>query len=147
MSEATVLKRILVGIDFSEASRVTLARASLWAQRLGVPLTAIHVVAHPDPPLFSAHVPMGDPAWFETFEPNARKLLDQWLEPYPGSQGLIRTGNPARCLAEQADADTLLLLGHKGHSALEAFHLGSTVERVIRRAAGDVLVIRADPRT
>lgn len=135
-------KRILVGVDFSEASREVLEQASRWSRRLGVPLTALHVVEHPDPPLFSAYASMGDPGWFQSFEPNARKVMDQWLEAYPGCEGLIQTGNPAKCLAEATDADTLLLVGHKGHGALGALHLGSTTERVIRRAAGDVLVIR-----
>ena len=139
-----MLKRILVGIDFSEPNRQVLERAADYAERLAVPLLAMHVVEHPDPPLFSAYASMGDPAWFESFEPNAQKLMDQWLEPYPECKGLVRTGNPAKCLVERTDADTLLVVGHAGHGLLEVFHLGSTAERVIRHAKGDVLVIRVE---
>jgi nucleotide-binding universal stress UspA family protein len=137
-----MVKRVLVGIDFSEASRQVLEQASQWARRLGVPLTALHVVAAPDPILFSAYASMSDPSWFHSIEPNAQKVMDQWLAPYPDCRGLIHTGNPAKCLVDRSDADTLLVVGHKGHGALDAFHLGSTADRVIRRAAGDVLVVR-----
>lgn len=137
-----VMKRILVGLDFSPASREVLEAASRWAQRFGVPLVAMHVVDHPDPPLFEAYASMGDPAWFQSLEPNAQKMMDAWLRDFPGSTGIIRTGKPAKCLADEADADTLLVLGHTGHGMLEMFHLGSTVERVIHRASGDVLIVR-----
>lgn len=140
------MKRILVGIDFSPASRQVLERAFRLAQQFGVPLTAMHVVAHPDPPLCGAYTSMGDPTWFQSCEPNAQKLMVQWLQEVPGCEGLIKTGHPATCLADQADADTLLVVGHKGYGALEAFHLGGTAERVIRRAAGDVLVVRVGPQ-
>ena len=88
---------------------------------------------------------MADPTWFQKFEPNAQELLDQWLAPYPGSTSLIRTGHPAKLLVEESNADTLLVVGNVGHGALDALLFGSTADRVIRNAPGDVLVVRAEP--
>ena len=129
-----MLKRIRGGIDFSEPGQQVLVQAAQLAKRLGAPLTAMHVVARPDPPLFDAYVPMGDPSWFHSFVPNAQKWLDEWLEPYLGCEGLIQTGNPAKCLADQTDADILLVVGHKGtapwkRSAWEALLSASSAAR------------------
>lgn len=137
-----MVNRVLVGIDFSPGSREALARAAAWAERLHLPLLAVHVVEHPEKELFRLYAPMGDPAWFHEFESKAQEVLDQWLAPYPQAKGVIRHGSAAGKLIEEADARTLVVVGHQGHGALEAV-FGSTAERVIRGALGDVLVVRA----
>lgn len=141
-----MVNRVLVGIDFSDASRRALNRAAQWATRLNVPLVAMHVVAQPSQLIFQPYAPMADPSWFQKFEPNAKALLDEWLTAYPGSTAVVRTGNPAKLLVAEADADTLLVIGHVGHGALDSLLFGSTADRVIRTAQGDVLVVRAEPR-
>ncbi|HJV90313.1 MAG TPA: universal stress protein [Holophagaceae bacterium] len=137
-----MFNRVLVGIDFSEGSRAALARAAAWAERLHLPLVAVHVVEHPEREMFRLYAPMGDPAWFHEFEPKAQEVLNQWLAPYPGAKGLIRHGSAAKMLIAEADARTLMVVGHLGHGALDAV-FGSTAERVVRGALGDVLVVRA----
>ena len=139
-----MVNRVLVGIDFSEASRRALERAAQWANRLGVPLTALHVVEHPSQILFVPYIPMADPTWFQKFEPNAKELMNQWLASYPGSTPLIRTGSAAKLLVAEATPDTLLVIGNVGHGALDALLFGSTADKVIRNAQGDVLVVRAE---
>lgn len=141
-----MFKRVLVGIDFSAASRRAMERAAEWAIRLNVPLTAMHVVEHPNQTLFQVYAPMADPTWFHKSEPNAQELMDQWLSPYPGSTSLIRTGSAAKLLVAEANADTLLVIGNVGHGALDALLFGSTANRVIRTAQGDVLVVRAESK-
>jgi len=141
-----MINRVLVGIDFSDASRQALERAAQWALRLNVPLIAMHVVTHPSQAVFQPYAPMADPSWFHRLEPNAKELLDEWLVPYPGSLSVIRTGNPAKLLVAEADAGTLLVVGHVGHGVLDSLLFGSTADRVIRSAQGDVLVVRAESR-
>ncbi|MBL0212110.1 MAG: universal stress protein [Holophagaceae bacterium] len=142
-----MINRVLVGIDFSEASRRALERAAQWAARLKVPLIAMHVMPQPAQAVFQPYAPMADPGWFQKLEPDAKNLLDEWLAAYPGSTSLIRAGNTARMLVAEADADTLLVIGNVGHGALDALLFGSTADRVIRNAQGDVLVVRAESRT
>lgn len=142
-----MVSRVLVGIDFSPASRQALEQASVWANRLQVPLVAMHVVDHPDQPLFRLYAPMGDPTWFHTAEPMAAEHLDQWIAPYSGTTQLIKTGNPAKRLVEESNSDTLLVVGNVGHGALDSLLFGSTSEKVVRHAHGDVLVVRTTPTT
>ena len=139
-----MVNRVLVGIDFSAASRRALERAAQWATQLNVPLAALHVMGLPSQAIFQPYAPMADPAWFQNFEPNAKELMAEWLAPYPGSTALIRTGNAAKLLVAEATADTLLVIGNVGHGALDALLFGSTADRVIRNAQGDVLVVRAE---
>lgn len=137
-----MVNRVLVGIDFSKASRVALVRAAGWAERLHLPLIVLHVVEHPEKELFRLYAPMGDPAWFHEFEPKAQELLDEWIAPYSFAKGWIRHGSAAKEIIAEADARTLVVVGHVGHGALDAL-FGSTAERVVRGALGDVLVVKA----
>lgn len=141
-----MVNRVLVGIDFSKASQAALAKAAAWAERLHLPLIALHAIEHPEQEMFRLYAPMGDPAWFHEFEPKAQELLEKWLQPYPGAKGLIRHGRAAKCLIEEADARTLLVIGHVGQGAVDALLFGSTAERVVRGALGDVLIVRVDTK-
>lgn len=136
-----MMNRVLVGIDFSQGSREALTRAAAWAERLHLPLIALHVVEHPEKELFRLYAPMGDPAWFHEFEPKAQELLKEWIKPYAFAKALIRHGSAAKEIIAEADARTLVVVGHVGHGALDAV-FGSTAERVIRGALGDVLVVK-----
>lgn len=137
-----MVNRVVVGIDFSPASHQALEAALSWAKRLNVPLTAMHVVDHPEQPLFRLYAPMGDPTWFHTAEPMADEKMAEWLTPYPGTEKMIRTGSPAKRLVEESNPETLLVLGNVGHGALDSILFGSTAERVVRHAAGDVLIVK-----
>lgn len=139
-----MVKRVLVGIDFSPASRRALEQGSVWAKWLKVPLVVMHVIDHPEQPLFRMYAPMADPAWFQKAEPIVKESMDEWLAPYPGVAHIIRTGSPSKRLAEESNAETLLVVGNVGHGTVDSFLLGSTAERVVRHAKGDVMVIRAD---
>lgn len=141
-----MVKKILVGIDFSPSSRSALARAAEWARDLEVPLHAVHVVELPSVASRSMYVSMGDPAWFHEAKPKAGLLMDTWLEPYPEAKGEVLSGPPAETLMAAADKDTLLVIGQVGHSAIEHLLFGSTAAKVIRHAPCDVLVVRTERR-
>lgn len=140
-----MIKRVLAGVDFSEASRQALERAGGWAARLGVPLVAIHVLQSPAPMLPEAQIALPDPAWLRAMEDHAREQLESWVKPYPGGTVLVKWGGPAEELVSEADPDTLLVVAQVGHSTLERLLFGSTAARVVRLAPCDVLVVRTEP--
>jgi universal stress protein A len=139
-----VITRVLVGVDFSEASKQALERAGNWAARLGVPLVAMHVLQPPAPMLPEAQIALPDPAWLHTMEDHAREQLEGWIKAYPGATVIVRWGGPAEELVSEADPQTLLVVAQVGHSTLERLLFGSTAARVVRLAPCDVLVVRTE---
>ncbi|BDU69468.1 universal stress protein [Geothrix oryzae] len=139
-----MITRVLVGIDFSEASKQALERAGNWATRMGVPLVAMHVLQPPAPMLPEAQIALPDPAWLHSMEDHAREQLEGWLRPYPGATAVVKWGGPAEELISEADHRTLLVVAQVGHSTLERLLFGSTAARVVRLAPCDVLVVRTE---
>jgi len=139
-----MIKRVLVGVDFSEASKQALERAGNWAAKLGVPLVAMHVLQPPAPMLPEAQIALPDPAWLHTMEDHAREQLEGWIKPYADASVVVKWGGPAEELISEADPKTLLVVAQVGHSTLERLLFGSTAARVVRLAPCDVLVVRTE---
>lgn len=139
-----MVKRVLVGVDFSEASRRALARGRQWAEKLQVPLVVAHVLQTPAPMLPEAQIALPDTAWLQSLEEHARTQLEGWASEIPNAEALVRWGSPAEELVGAADPETLLVVAQRGHSLLERLLFGSTAARVVRYAPCDVLVVRAD---
>ena len=138
-----MFSRILVGLDFSPTSLAALAQAHELGTRLNIPVTALHVVEMPYPSYFPTYATLGDPAWFREHEPKVQTKLDACLAPYPEIASRVRQGNPGECLLMEAAADTLLVVGHVGHSRWEHLLFGSTATAVARHAPGSVWIVRA----
>lgn len=140
-----MIQRIVVGIDFSPSSRAALRVATEWAQRLGVPLLALHVIQ--ELPFFDSGefaMPAPEPSWFQDMERLARGRLDAWLEVLPRAEGRVTWGRrPADALLEAADEDSLLVLGRTGQGAVARLLFGSTAQRAAAEARGPVLLTPA----
>ncbi len=139
-----MITKVLVGVDFSEASRQALARGAGWAERLGVPLLAMHVLQPPAPMLPEAQLALPDPAWLQSMEEHAKTQLQTWIQPYPKAEAQVKWGSPAEELVAAADKDCLLVVAQVGHSTLERLLFGSTAARVAKHAPCDVLVVRTE---
>lgn len=137
-----MLNRVVVGVDFSEASKTALEQAHAWATRLGLPLSVIHVLQPAAPMLPEAQVAMPDPAWLDAIETHAMEQLKGWIQGYPGTTPLVKWGSPAEEIVAEADPDTLIVVAHAGHSAFQRVVFGSTAVKVVKHAPGDVLVVR-----
>jgi len=141
-----MIQSVLVGVDFSEASRQALNQARSLAERLDVPLTALHVLQLPPPLLPEVQLPLPDPDWTQDMERRAGEQLEKWIEGFPNAQSLIRWGNPAEELVAAAVPESLLVVAQVGHSTWERLLFGSTAARVVRHAPCDVLVVRAEQK-
>ena len=139
-----MLNRVIVGVDFSEASRGALAKAAAWASKLEVPLLAVHVLQPPAPMLPEAQIALPDPSWLQAMEDHARDHLQQWVAAYPGAAVEVLWGSPAEELVALADPRALLVVAQVGHSRIERLLFGSTAARVVKHAPCDVLVVREE---
>jgi universal stress protein A len=140
-----MFNRVIVGVDFSEASRGALAKAAAWAGKLGSPLVAVHVLQPPAPMLPEAQIALPDPAWLQAMEDHALEHLRKWVEDVPNAMAEVKWGSPAEELVAMADAASLLVVAQVGHSGIERLLFGSTAARVVKHAPCDVLVVRRDP--
>jgi universal stress protein A len=141
-----MINRVIVGVDFSDASRTALAKGGAWASRLGVPLVAMHVLQPPAPMLPEAQIALPDAAWLQSMEQHAREHLQQWVSALPAATVEVTWGSPAEELVAFADADCLLVVAQVGHSRIERLLFGSTAARVVKHAPCDVLVVREERR-
>jgi universal stress protein A len=139
-----MINRVIVGIDFSDASRGALVQAAAWAQKLGKPLVAVHVLQPPAPMLPEAQIALPDPAWLQAMEDHARDHLKQWAAPFPDTVIEVKWGSPAEELVALADKAALLVVAQVGHTGIERLLFGSTAARVVKHAPCDVLVVRGE---
>ncbi|HTL99178.1 MAG TPA: universal stress protein [Holophagaceae bacterium] len=141
-----MIQSVLVGVDFSPASRQALERGAAWAGRLGVPLIALHVLMPPAPLLPEAQIALPDPAWLQSMEQQAREQLAVWVKDIPGAESRVAWGSPAEELVAACSPDSLLIVAQVGHTALARLLFGSTAARVVRHAPCDVLVVLAEEK-
>ena len=137
------LQQIIVGIDFSPASRSALATAVRLAAKEGAKLTALHVM---DPTLAaelkSAHH-FTDRQLFDSVAARVRLFMDQSDVGASNVDIDLDVGNAfiavvAACQRHKAD---LLVLGSRG-SEHAPNQIGAVAAKCIRKAPADVLLVR-----
>ncbi len=136
------LKQILVPVDFSECTEKAVAYAVPFARQFGATLTLLHVM---EPPYLPASE-MGVVVEVESAE-EARKQLAALQARLAGSvrcQTLTRKGSAEHEILEAAKElhSDLMILGTHGRTGVERLLMGSTVERVVRRAGCPILIVR-----
>jgi universal stress protein A len=142
------LQRILVAVDFSDASKWALDYAGALAARLGASLGLVHVV-EPDlgtGELETSHVGVktSDSDRQAEAKLDLSALGERMLGPCRVVETSVRQGIAFFEIAEAAKtlgADFIVIGAHGLAGASRAL-LGSTVEKVIRHAPCPVLVVR-----
>jgi nucleotide-binding universal stress UspA family protein len=138
---------ILVGVDFSPTSKRALEHAASLAAGLGARLEVVHVFAPMRPTL-----PFSKPNRTLVNELNrearsdAKARLDAWVNDLPGqvnAHGSIAKGTPSDALLKRATAvkADIVVVGERGYNLAESLLIGSTAERVARKARRPVLLI------
>jgi nucleotide-binding universal stress UspA family protein len=163
-TKATSKQVTLVGVDYSDHSRVALATAAAIAEASpGAELHVLHVVAVPHGGYGASDM---EP-WSGMLYPNAggefsvylrslreeARLLPQFTEEVArrlGDRmtGHIRMGRADREIVRLADdlGAQLIVVGTRQHSEIERMFLGSVAEQVVREAPCAVLVARPRER-
>jgi universal stress protein A len=144
---AFLLKKILVPIDFSDASKNAFRCAVRLAEEFAAELTLLYVLAPAPSPGFAGI--SGAPAVFEADFPRVEKNLRALIASAGNgtaerSRWTMRAGVPSHEIVEMArDADTdLIVIATHGYTGWKHFCIGSTAERVARAAPCPVLVVR-----
>ena len=145
--QAITLKKICVGCDFSPDSSLAFHYGLSLAQEFQASLHLVHVL---QPPLYEhveKPVESKEPSQKELKSVLKKKLEDMvpeeartWCEPVT----TLLAGQPHEELTKYAvvnDID-LIILGVRGHSLVETVFVGSTTDRVMRRAPCPVLSVQ-----
>lgn len=140
------LARIVAATDLSEAAELAVRRALMLASEHGVGLEVLHVVPRSG---------IEELRWAGSstrLRQGFRRLAREDLEALAASLGSpvkvtmnVEMGDVVRRIAARAGEDTLLVVGARGQGAFRDLLLGSTAERLLGRARGAVLIVKAAP--
>lgn len=145
-------KRIVVGVDFSVASKAAADLAMHVARASGAEIMLLHVGYVPDLPSGLADAVSNTASEYrriaEASLDEDRSQLAEWRERYHG-QGvdvchMAVEGAPDKAICEVADdwEANLICVGTRGLKGVARFVLGSVAERVVRGAQKDVMVVK-----
>ena len=138
-------ERIVVPIDGSTASMKAIAKAFIIAKGLEMDVLALHVV---EVPLIPKTVP-GVPTYMEWENELKREgdvLLDKIVK-MGEKEGvtvnkLVVVGSADEEIILRTRENDLIIMGSKGHTAIERIFLGSVSEKVLHHAMAPVLIVR-----
>jgi len=147
----TPFRRVLCATDFSEFAGGAARRAATLAAALGAELRLMHVVGESQLRALRELFPTSVEAEARLLD-DARRLLEEEATRLRDATGIaavqtiLRSGQPGdEILAASEEAD-LLVLGAHGQNPLRDMIIGSTAERMLRKAVRPILVSRADPQ-
>lgn len=141
------LKTILLTTDFSDTSKRAFPLARHLATALGAKLLLAYVEEDRLPPLTLEYTDIGLEEIVERQQQRAERELERLVKEEFADLDVERTmanGIPHREiveLAERLEADLIVMATH-GRGFISHAILGSTTERVVRRAPCPVLVVR-----
>ena len=144
---APTVHRILVPVDFSDASKAAVRHANALAQTYGAEIDLLHVVEQVVYP--SAYGV--EPAYFPTQEVLTRvertlgEMAREDLDPEVVSISAVVGYAPMSILdhADEHDIDLIVIATH-GRSGLDRMLLGSVTERILRRAPTPVFIVKPE---
>jgi nucleotide-binding universal stress UspA family protein len=145
----TAISHILVPLDFSAHSVVSLEYATGLATRLHASVELLHVVEDPATTgtwaAEGAVLDIGEIR--DALVEDAERRLDEHRRSFEHLElpvvTTVRTGTPWRTIVDYAQAAgiDLLVMGTHGHSGLAHLFLGSVAERVVRHATCPVVTV------
>jgi nucleotide-binding universal stress UspA family protein len=133
-------KKLLVAVDGSEYALRAAAYAADLAEMMGASITLLNVVAPSESPAFSgrstrdqAEREFAD----ERLEKAGKVIKDKGIE----FNAIVDFGNPALTILKHAEGYDMIIVGHRGLTALQEMLMGSTSERVAHFAKIPVLIV------
>lgn len=144
------MKKILVAVDFSDASVAAVGHALQLAQAFDAKLIVLHILHDPaDRPGFYSSKKAGKKV-FRNMEEAAGRMMKEFVDKHLAkakkAEARIVPGIPGDEIVRQADKEKvdLVVVGTRGHSGVQRLLLGSVADRVIRGCRCPVLSVTDD---
>lgn len=141
------IQKILVAVDFSEASKRALDMATELCTRFGASLDLIHALEVPMPSVSPYGVVTSDSSFADERRAAREKLAELKTElearGFTPDAHLAEPPAPTAIdeMARSIDAD-LIIMGTRGNTGLKHVLLGSVAERTLRHAPCPVLTVK-----
>ncbi len=141
------IRRILYPTDFSEYAKHALPYVVELAKKFGAKVSLIHVVSVPTYAA-SYEIAVDLTSLREAMEDSAKKQMDQLVAQLAkdgvAAEGSVEIGTgfvEIIAAAKKTDADLIVMATH-GWGAIKHMLMGSTAEKVVRKAPCPVLTVR-----
>ncbi|MGE0040716.1 MAG: universal stress protein [Vicinamibacterales bacterium] len=141
-------RRVVVAVDFGEASLAAVRAAGVLARRLAAPLVAVHAESLETPPYFTTEQIDA----IEHQREAARRDAERYLARIAGREAgtpvtaIVREGRAADLILDTVTEGDLLVLGTHGRRGPSRWWLGSVAERVAAAGRVPTLVLHASDR-
>lgn len=139
---------VVAATDFSDAAQQAVERAARLAAQQGGRVTLLHVVNH-DWLDAVKDLLAGDGSWNQRLLDEARGQLQRVAEEISASHrvdvsSLLLDGQPVSAIeqAVREAAGDLLVLGARGRTPVHQLLVGTTAERLLRKASRPILMVR-----
>jgi nucleotide-binding universal stress UspA family protein len=138
-------RRILVAVDFGDASAAAVATAGRLAARFGSTLVAVHAESFEVPPYFTREQFARIEGELRAARGVAEASLRRFVGAHTGTPATLRVVDrpPVEAVLEAAADADLIVIGTHGRRGPKRWWLGSVAERVVREAPTPVLVVHA----
>ena len=135
------MRPVVAGIDLTAMGRRVADRARIVAEQQGTNLRLIHVME----PVAEALIDPGLVSIMRSHQASAAESLAKWCQSRTDIDVDLEVvkGSPAWELVARAKAALAVVVGS---STADAFTAGPVTRRVARKAVGDILVVRRQPR-
>ena len=142
------MKKILVAVDFSEASVEAVRCAMEIGEKFGSRLLLLHIIHDPaDTPGFYLAKKAGKKV-LRNMEQSAQQMMEEFVAEHAkgceGCEARVVPGLPAAQIVQAAEKGKvdLVVVGTRGRGGLERLMLGSVADKVIRSVPCPVLTVR-----
>ncbi len=136
-------EKIIVPIDGSQSSEKAAKKAFLLAKKIGLDVLLLHVIEAPKAPTPTWNT---GPEFTEKLTREGQKLLKKIKSIGDEQDILVKTkllaGIPDVEISNEANENDLIVMGNKGHSAVERILIGSVSEKVLHHSDSSVMIVR-----
>ena len=148
MTSVATVSRVLVGVDFDQASAAAVKMAGVFASVWDARVTILHSAAYEAPAYFTAdQIEM-----LEADRAQSRAGLADQLRAFAGKHlahavdVIVDEGLPGDAIVRTSAAFDLIIVGTHRRQGARRWWLGSVAEAVVRRSPRPVFVVPADAR-
>jgi nucleotide-binding universal stress UspA family protein len=139
-------RRMLVAVDFSDASRLSMEAAASLAPEAVIHILHVFDVLFEGKMLYANVGPEVIQQYRDGAEAEAWRMMNEFTNELalPGSVlPVVRSGNPAQRIIEEAQTQQadLNVMGKRARSELDQLYLGSVTENVLHKTDRDLLLV------